>query len=411
MPNEVKILTVTQLNDYVKMLLDGNPVLSRVWVRGEISNLTFHSSGHLYFSLKDETARAAAVMFRTSAEKLKFRPANGMRVLAAGRISLYPRDGVYQIYVSSLEPDGVGALAIAYGQLRRKLEAEGLFREEIKKPLPRIPRTVGVVTSPTGAAIRDILNITGRRFPAAKVVLYPAQVQGEGAESDLIAGIEALNRTGEADVIIIGRGGGSIEDLWAFNSEALARAIRNSRIPVISAVGHETDFTICDFAADRRAPTPSAAAELAVPDTQELKRKLDHVIQRITAVLQTRIGAWRKQIGQLSIRRVLLSPTASLDDRRMRLATVSETLERIMRFRTAEKKQTLQKLSSVLAAVSPLKLMARGYAAVFSDRGDPVRSVRDVSVGERISFRVADGAIDASVIYSIPNLEGKTNHE
>lgn len=270
---DTKILTVSQLNDYVKMLIDSNPMLGNIWVRGEVSNLTFHTSGHLYFSVKDEKSRVSAIMFRTNAVKLKFRPENGMKVVLHGRVSVFPRDGVYQIYVTSIEPDGIGALYIAYEQLRRRLEAEGLFDERIKKALPKIPSAVGVITSPTGAAVRDIINVTARRFPFAKIILFPSLVQGDGAESNLIEGIRYFNSARSADVIIIGRGGGSIEDLWAFNSELLAREIRMSAIPVISAVGHETDYTICDFAADRRAPTPSAAAELAVPDAVELKLK------------------------------------------------------------------------------------------------------------------------------------------
>ena len=395
--DESRVLTVTKLNEYVKMLIDGNPVLGNVWVKGEISNLTCHSSGHLYFSLKDEGARVAAVMFRSAADKLKFRPENGMKVLLHGRVSVYPRDGAYQIYATSLEPDGVGALYIAYEQLKRRLEAEGLFRQDRKKSLPKIPSTVGVITSPTGAAIRDILNVTGRRFPFAKILLYPALVQGEGAEADLVAGIEYFSKTRSADVVIIGRGGGSIEDLWAFNSEALARAICRSSVPIISAVGHETDFTICDFAADRRAPTPSAAAELAVPDGEELKRKFGNVITRMETLLKARVTSGRERLKLLSERRVMTTPMAYLDDKRMELLSLSRELERSVQGLADKKKQDLVRLSAVLEAVSPLKVIAKGYSAVFADDGRLIRSVKSVAVGDAISFRTVDGTVDASV--------------
>jgi len=395
--DESRVLTVTKLNEYVKMLIDGNPVLSNVWVKGEISNLTCHSSGHLYFSLKDESARVAAVMFRSAAEKLKFRPENGMKVLLHGRVSVYPRDGAYQIYATSLEPDGVGALSVAYEQLKRRLEAEGLFRQDIKKSLPKIPSVVGVITSPTGAAIRDILNVTERRFPFAKIVLYPAVVQGEGAEDDLVAGIEYFSKTKGADVVIIGRGGGSIEDLWAFNSEALARAIRKSPVPIISAVGHETDFTICDFAADRRAPTPSAAAELAVPDSEELKRKFGNVTTRMEMLLRSRLNTGRERLKRLSERRVMTTPTAYLDDKRMILLSLSRDLERSAQGALENKKHQFARLSAVLEAVSPLKVIAKGYAAVFAEDGTLIRSVKAVKVGDSVSFRTADGCVDASV--------------
>lgn len=262
---EKRIITVSELNEYIKMVLENDELLMRVFIKGEISNFTNHyKTGHFYFSLKDEGGAVRAVMFRGSASKLKFVPENGMRVVVGGRVGVFPRDGQYQVYAETMEPDGVGALYVAYEQLKAKLEKEGLFDAAKKKPLPKIPTRIGIITSPTGAAIRDIINILGRRFPLAKAVLYPALVQGEGAAPDLVRGIDYFNSAGNVDVIIIGRGGGSLEDLWAFNDETLARRVAASKIPVISAVGHETDFTLCDFAADRRAPTPSAAAELAV---------------------------------------------------------------------------------------------------------------------------------------------------
>lgn len=396
-PDESRILRVSELNAYVKMRIDADPVLSNVWVRGEISNLTRHGAGHYYFSLKEETARVSAVMFRSSVEKLKFLPENGMKVLLHGRVSVYERDGAYQLYATSLEPDGIGALTIAYEQLRRRLEAEGLFRAESKKPLPKVPLAVGVITSPTGAAVRDIIHVAGRRFPYAKIILFPSLVQGDGAEANLIEGVRYFNQAQLVDVIIIGRGGGSIEDLWAFNSEALARAIHASRIPVISAVGHETDHTICDFVADRRAPTPSAAAELAVPDSKELRRKFHNVTDRMALLLSTQVKAGKETLRLLSERRVLTSPTVYLDDRRMQLLSLSRDLERCEKEQLIIHRETLRRLAAVLEAVSPLKVIAKGYAALTTPEGALVRSVEDTKIGERLSFRVADGRIDATV--------------
>ena len=264
-------VSVTQLNEFVKALIDGSDCLSNLYVKGEISNFKNHyGTGHYYFTLKDDGGLIRAVMFRSSAAKLKFMPENGMKVVVHGRVSAFVRDGQYQLYADSMEPDGVGALYIAYEQLKKRLESEGLFAPERKRPLPKIPTRVGIITSATGAAVRDMIHVAGRRFPFAKLILYPSLVQGPGASAQLIEGVKYFNRTASVDVIIIGRGGGSIEDLWAFNDEQLARTVAASQIPVISAVGHETDFTICDFVADRRAPTPSAAAEIALPETAEL---------------------------------------------------------------------------------------------------------------------------------------------
>ncbi len=398
MPDESRILTVGGLNEYVKMLIDGNPVLSNVYVRGEISNLNYHSSGHYYFSLKDENARVSAVMFKSAVIKLKFRPENGMKVVLHGRVSVYPRDGAYQLYATSLEPDGIGALTLAYEQLKRKLEAEGLFRTDLKKPLPKIPSAVGIITSPTGAAVRDIINVCGRRFPFAKLVLFPSLVQGEGAEADLIRAIKYFNESRSVDVIIIGRGGGSIEDLWAFNSEALAREIFKCDIPVISAVGHETDFTICDFVADRRAPTPSAAAELAVPESEELKRKFGNVVSRMYALTDARIKSNRQLLKMLSERRALTQPSAYIDDKRMMLMSLTKELENAVGYKLTAEKQKFMRLSSVLEAVSPLKVISKGYSAVFKDGGKLVKSVDDLDEGDDVSFKLTDGSINAKVV-------------
>ena len=283
------MLSVTQLNDYLKMWMDGDRVLSNLFVRGEISNLSLPRSGHLYFTLKDEEGQVRSVMFRTYAGRLPFRPEDGMKVIAHGRVSVYGPSGQYQLYVDDLQPDGAGALALRYEQLKRRLEAEGLFDEARKKPLPAMPMRIGVITSPSGAAVHDLQNVLGRRFPLAEMILFPSAVQGAEAPEQLTLGIQFFAASELVDVIIIGRGGGSAEDLWAFNDEGLARAIADCPIPVISAVGHESDFTICDFVADRRAPTPSAAAELAVPDMGELLQSLWMQGMRLQSLLGGRL--------------------------------------------------------------------------------------------------------------------------
>jgi len=393
--NESKILTVSQLNEYIKMLLDGTPTLSNVYIKGEISNFTNHRTGHLYFTLKDEGAVLKSVMFRSSASRLMFMPEDGMRVVARGRISVFPASGQYQLYCEDIQPDGVGALYIAYEQLKRKLEAEGLFRDDIKRPLPKIPTRIGIITSPTGAAIRDMINITGRRFPYAEIILYPSLVQGDGAPTQLIAGLKYFNDSKRCDVIIIGRGGGSIEDLWAFNNEGLARAVRESKIPVISAVGHETDFTICDFAADRRAPTPSAAAELAVPDTAELMRKINNIIGRMELLLSQNINLRRKTLEQLASQRVIKNPKNLIDDRRMRLLNLEEKLSSSVQITVKNKQNTFIQYTSKLEALNPLAVISRGYSAVFKPDGSLVKSIDNISVGDKLNFRLADGVVEA----------------
>ena len=338
MAEERQVFTVTALNEYIKMKLETDEALMRVFIRGEISNFTNHKSGHFYFTVKDETSRIAAVMFRSSASKLAFIPENGMKVIVGGRVSAYVRDGQYQIYADTLEPDGVGALYIAYEQLKAKLGAEGLFDEAKKKPLPRYPMRIGVITSPTGAAIRDIINILGRRFPIAEVVLYPSLVQGESAAPQLIEGLRYFNEKKNVNVIIIGRGGGSLEDLWAFNSEALVREVAASELPVISAVGHEIDFTLCDFAADRRAPTPSAAAELAVPERYELKRKLGNVTARLELLEGKKLELLRSTLERMKKSRALTDPRNFIDDKRMALGIAEDKLYNRITFLLERKK-------------------------------------------------------------------------
>lgn len=378
MAEERQVFTVTALNEYIKMKLETDEALMRVFIRGEISNFTNHKSGHFYFTVKDETSRIAAVMFRSSASKLAFIPENGMKVIVGGRVSAYIRDGQYQIYVDTLEPDGVGALYIAYEQLKAKLGAEGLFDEAKKKPLPRYPMRIGVITSPTGAAIRDIINILGRRFPIAEVVLYPSLVQGESAAPQLIEGLRYFNERKNVNVIIIGRGGGSLEDLWAFNSEALVREVAASELPVISAVGHEIDFTLCDFAADRRAPTPSAAAELAVPERYELKRKLGNVTARLELLEGKKLELLRSTLERMKKSRALTDPRNFIDDKRMALGIAEDKLYNRITFLLERKKSALAGKTAKLDAMNPLSVLSRGYGAAFASDGTVIRSAAQV---------------------------------
>ncbi len=391
-------ITVTQLNEFIKGVIDSTPPLTDVHVKGEISNFKNHyGTGHFYFTLKDDGGLIRAVMFRFSAGKLKFMPEDGMKVIAHGRVSAFVRDGQYQLYVDSLEPDGVGALYIAYEQLKRKLEVEGLFSASRKKKIPKIPTRVGIITSATGAAVRDMIHVAGRRFPYAKLLLYPALVQGPDAPAQLISGVRYFNETDSADVIIIGRGGGSLEDLWAFNDEMLARTVAASRIPVISAVGHETDFTICDFAADLRAPTPSAAAELALPETLELKRKINNIVSRESAVLSQIITRKREHLSRLAASRALTNPMNFLDDKRMTVLSLSERLSH-----SASTMLTLQnaRLGSVvgkLEALNPLSVLSRGFSAVYDVEGTIVKRTKQLSVGNKVTLRLSDGEADAEI--------------
>lgn len=391
------ILTVTQLNEYVKMLLDRDASLTSVYIKGEISNFVNHRTGHYYFTLKDEGGALRAVMFKSSNAKLKFLPENGMKVVVHGRVSGFVRGGDYQLYADDMEPDGIGSLYIRYEQLKKKLEAEGLFSPSRKRPLPKIPSRVGVITSPTGAAVRDMINVTGRRFPFARIILYPSLVQGDSAPAQLIRALEYFNETYSVDVIIIGRGGGSIEDLWAFNDEALARAVAASRIPVISAVGHETDFTICDFAADMRAPTPSAAAELAVPDTAELKRKFKNVVARMELSLTKKNESLKRRLDAAAKSRALTSPRYMLEDKRMLVLNTSERLEHSFSRQLEKKKHLFALRTAGLEALNPMSVISRGYSAVFLEDGTLVKSVKQIKVGDSFAFKTADGEVDATV--------------
>ena len=396
MPSNKPTLTVTQLNEYIKTLFESDRILASVAVVGEISNFTRHKSGHLYFTVKDDGSAINAVMFRSSADRVRFDIQNGMKIIASGRVALYTKSGQYQIYIDSLVPDGIGSLAMRFEQLKEKLAKEGLFQSEHKKSLPRIPKTVGVITSPTGAAVRDIINVCTRRFPYAKILLYPALVQGDGAEQTLIDGVTFFSLSRCADVVIIGRGGGSIEDLWAFNSEALARAIYDCSVPVISAVGHETDFTICDFVADMRAPTPSAAAELAVPDTSELIRKLSNVENKLATCLTVSVKHKKEILSRLSASYVFKNPERLLDERKLRADMLSTRLDDMMTALLTNKKNAFSDKIARLEALSPLAVLSRGYSAAFSD-DKVIKSVVDVNPGDKLKIVVSDGTVYSTV--------------
>ena len=388
-------LTVTQLNTYLKARLEEDPRLASVFVVGEISNFTNHyRSGHLYFSLKDERSVLRCVMFARSAARLRFAPDDGMRVLARGRISLYEASGQYQLYVEDLQPDGLGALSLAYEQLKARLEKEGLFAPERKQTLPRFPQRIGVITSPTGAAVHDILTILGRRWPLAEIVFSGVQVQGEGAAEQIARAVRRMNELNAADVLIVGRGGGSLEDLWAFNEEIVARAVASSRIPVISAVGHETDFTICDFAADLRAPTPSAAAELAAPDAMELMTSLRYQRERLLSLITAKTASLEQRLDMLSSSRTLRDPLRMATVRREKLDQLHDRLAAAAVRSLSERQNSLGALAGKLQALSPLSVLARGYAIAEKDgpKGRvPVSSVGRLACGERFFLRFADG--------------------
>lgn len=389
-------LTVAQLNEYLRMKLDSDPILAGVFVRGELSNCTVPRSGHFYFTLKDADAQLRGVMFRSRFSTVPFRPTDGMRVIVGGRVTVYSAGGQYQIYADELIPDGAGSLALQFEQLKRKLGAEGLFDEARKKPLPAMPERVGVITSPTGAAVQDIRRILGRRFPCAEMILYPAQVQGEGAAEQLATGILFFNAYDLADVIIIGRGGGSTEDLWAFNDENLARTVADSRVPVISAVGHESDFTICDFVADRRAPTPSGAAEMAVPDRRELKKTLGHLAARMTRREEERIEYERGILKRFAASRALARPEALLAPLCQRLDERSERLDRALLRVLERKRGDLAHACAALEARNPLTVLSRGYAVV-TKNGNPVTKTTDAEVGDRLQVRLSDGTLAVRV--------------
>ncbi|WP_223066546.1 exodeoxyribonuclease VII large subunit [Paenibacillus caui] len=440
---EQRIYSIKELNRYIRMKMESDPLLSEVWIRGEISNFTHHSSGHMYFTLKDADSRIKCIMFASHNQRLPFMPKEGARVIARGNVSVYERDGQYQFYATHMQPDGIGSLYLAYEQLKKKLELEGLFDPDRKKEIPKFPRSIGLVTSPTGAAVRDIMITLQRRYPQAHIVLYPVLVQGKGAAPSIVKAIRELNIMNEADVLIVGRGGGSLEELWAFNEEMVARAIYESVIPIISAVGHETDFTIADFVADLRAATPTAAAELAVPHIAELKESLLKLERSLRQGLQHKAARERERLDRLQRspaltqpRRQLLQHVQRLDmlkhrlsgtmDGKVKLAAgrYGKLHEMLLRFhpesqllhasrREAElTRQLKQSMTSILKdrsaqlnaairqldALSPLKVMSRGYSLVYDAAGQRlIKSLRQVQPGDLVKVKVTDGELDCQV--------------
>jgi exodeoxyribonuclease VII large subunit len=438
-----KVMSIRDLNRYIKMRLEGDAGLQDIWLRGEISNFTHHSSGHMYFTLKDESGRLKCIMFASYNQRLPFVPKDGMKVLARGGVSVYERDGAYQFYATAMQPDGVGSLYLAFEQLKKKLESEGLFAPDVKRPIPRFPRTIGVITSPTGAAVRDIIITLQRRHPSVSILLNPVSVQGKSAAPAIVKAIETMNRLAEVDVLIIGRGGGSLEELWAFNEEAVARAIRASLIPVISAVGHETDFTIADFVADLRAATPTAAAELAVPHAAELRQHLAHLEQRMDKSLRLLAGKSRERwqhaarspyftqprrtllaqaerldrlrdrltfraqansgraaerLARLAGRLAASSPTEQADFARKRVAGARRALELAMAGTLRSSRNSCGSLIRHLDALSPLKVMGRGYSLVYDDQEMKlIRTIGEVQPGDLVRVRLADGRLDCQV--------------
>ncbi len=387
------VLTVGQINTYIKSIIDGDPNLYSVFVAGEISNFTNHyRTGHFYFTLKDKESSIKAVMFRGNAQRLRFMPENGMSVIIRGRISVFERDGQYQLYADDMQPDGIGALNIAFEQLKSKLEAQGLFAAERKKTIPKIPERIGVVTSPTGAAIRDILNVLSRRFPYSKVVFVPVQVQGPNAAPQIAGALDLINKFSAADVIILGRGGGSIEDLWAFNEECVALAVSRSEIPVISAVGHETDFTICDFVADMRAPTPSAAAEIAVPDKREQLFYLNNLISVLHKNMIDELTQRRNYIDALAQSNVLKNPLGFIENSKQTLDGLLSRLLVAQKQIFSEKALLFASCCSKLDALNPFKVLSRGYAAVYS-ADKVVGNASEIDMNSALRVRFNDGEV------------------
>ena len=392
-----QVLSITQLNEYIRGKLDDDVLLGSVAVRGEISNYKVYPSGHHYFTLKDEGASLKCVMFKGNAMRLRFRPGNGVKVIAMGKISVYPRDGVYQLYCTAMAMDGIGDLYAAFEQLKAKLAAQGLFDPTHKKPIPKYPAVIGIVTSSAGAAIHDMLRILRKRYPLSEVRLLPVRVQGVEAPGEIAAAIRYANYHQLADLLIVGRGGGSIEDLWAFNDERVAYAIYESQIPVISAVGHEPDVTISDFVADLRAATPSNAAELAVPDQDALRQNLDGYSQTMASILNRQLKTARQHLNTLASRPALSSPTGYLEQKKKNLQLLENRLVSAQTRIVEQKQRQFVSLTAKLDAMSPLKVLTRGYALAQTEEGSILKSVHQVSVGDRVKISLGDGSLTAAV--------------
>ena len=440
---EQRVYSIKELNKYIRMKMESDPLLSELWIRGEISNFTHHSSGHMYFTLKDADSRIKCIMFASHNQRLPFIPKEGSRVIARGNVTVYERDGQYQFYATHMQPDGIGSLYLAYEQLKKKLEAEGLFDAARKRPIPKFPRSIGVVTSPTGAAVRDVMITLSRRFPQAHIVLYPVLVQGKGATSSIVKAIREMNRMDEVDVLIVGRGGGSLEELWAFNEEMVARAIYESSIPVISAVGHETDFTIADFVADLRAATPTAAAELAVPQVSELKellrqlerslrqglmhrasrererlsrlqkspaltqprrqllphiQRLDMLKHRLGVKIESKLQLASARYGKVHVTLLRYDPRSQLEQAGQRQSDLSRRLQQNMTSLLKDNSNTLLSQMRQLDALSPLKVMSRGYSLVYNEPGTGlIKSISQVQPGDRVNIKMTDGELECQV--------------
>lgn len=394
--------SVGQLNEYIKMLLEGNPNLNDIWVQGEISGAKLYSSGHLYFSLKDTDCVISAVMFKNSLVRMDFDPENGMKVLAHGRVSAYPPRGQYQFIADRMIPDGAGALAVAFEQLKAKLGEEGLFDPARKRPLPPHPKRIGVVTSPSGAAVHDIIRVAKKRCPSTEILVFPSLVQGAEAPAYLRGGIQYFNAVKDdpeqgVELIIIGRGGGSAEDLWGFNDERLARTIAASEIPVVSAVGHEVDFTICDFVADLRAATPSAAAELSLPDKEDLSRQISALSTRLTGAQTVRLRRLRTRLDQLSTAKVLTSPEGAYRLRRETLEGLAKRLDLAVNRHLVTKRQSMERVVTGLSALNPLAVLGRGYALVQTEEGRVIPTAQELAIGDRVILRFSDGSARVAV--------------
>lgn len=393
-----EVLSITQLNEYIRGRMDTDPLLTQVAVRGEISNYKLYPSGHHYFTLKDESSALKCVMFKGNAIRLRFRPENGMKIIAMGRVTVFPRDGAYQLYCAAMAMDGIGDLYAAFEQLKKKLEAQGLFDPTHKKPLPKYPGTIGIITSSAGAAVHDMLRILRKCYPLTRVRLLPVRVQGAEAPGEIAAAIGYANHYKLADLLIVGRGGGSIEDLWAFNDERVAQAIYASNIPVISAVGHEPDVTISDFVADLRAATPSNAAELAVPDQDALRQNLDAMSTAMAVALNRQLKAARQHLNTLAQSPVLRNPTGYIQQQGKGLELLKNRLISAQNQAINQKKQRYIAAVSKLDAMSPLKVLTRGYSMAQTSAGEVLRSVHQVELGERVSIRLTDGILSATVM-------------
>ncbi len=393
-----RVFSVSDINNYIKHLVSNDALLSGLSIRGEISNFKHHYSGHMYFTIKDENSVLKCVMFKSQASVLKFIPQNGAKVIVSGYISVFERDGQYQLYASDMQPDGLGSLHLAFEQLKERLQREGLFDTSIKKRLPVLPKSIGVVTSSTGAVIRDIINVTYRRYSKMKLVLFPVAVQGPQAAGQIAAAIAKLNELNQVDVIIVARGGGSLEELWAFNEEIVARSIFASNIPIISAVGHETDYTICDFVSDMRAPTPSAAAELAVPDMEVLLYKLSNYNSRMKSSLVKKLTMCNTQLQKINSRPVFRQPYDKINQFRMKLDNDMKNLIRSNEMLLKDSKSRFGILAGKLDAMSPLKILERGYSVVSTNDGGVINRIEQLNPGDNVEIRLNNGVADCNVI-------------